>query len=61
MTIEVTEQTFNSIFSDKDLASTEKKETYEKISYLNQGQNGYKVFNYVSSTMYQYYLIDINA
>lgn len=61
MTIEVTQQTFNSIFNDKDLASTEKKETYEKISYLNQGQNGYKVFNYVSSTMYQYYLIDINA
>ena len=61
MTIEVTQQTFNSIFNDKDLASTEKKETYEKISYLNQDQNGYKVFNYVSSKMYQYYLIDINA
>lgn len=62
MSIEVTKETFYKIFKN-DPEQTEQHETHEKQIYFNAklDQRGFKIFNHVSSKMYQYYLIDINA
>ena len=58
--IEVTEQTFNKVFTEGDLLYMESKETHVIEHFINEHQRGKRIFNYVSS-VWQYYLIDINA
>lgn len=62
MSIEVTQDTFYKIFENEP-TRVEKKETHEIHHYEcgDIGQRGRKIWNYVSSKVHQYYLIDINA
>lgn len=62
MSIEVTQDTFYKLFEDEPTIVV-KKETYEIHYYecVDIGQRGRKIWNYVSSMEWQYYLIDINA
>lgn len=61
MSIEVTQDTFYKLFKDEP-TRVEKKETHEIHFYYDEetGQRGRKIWNYVSSKVWQYYLIDIN-
>lgn len=62
MKIEVTSSTFYKIFN-KEPYKIEQKETYEIHHYKDEllEQQGQKIWNYLSSKGYQYYLTDINA
>ena len=61
--IEVTEQTFDRLFAPAMHIKNEEKETHVIEHFYNKelDQRGKRVFNYVSSSVWQYYLIDINA
>lgn len=63
MIIEVTKETFESLFNSKDFTTHEVRELFEVVGYHNKNlnQGGKKVFNFVSSINWQYYLYDINA
>lgn len=61
-TIEVTKETFYKLFENLTPLSFDQKETYEITHFYNDDlkQRGKKVWNYVSSQVHQYYLVDIN-
>ena len=64
MHIEVTKATFEKIFSDQlKHPNIMQHETHEKKQYFNEELNqvGFSIFNYSSSKVVQYYLVDINA
>lgn len=63
MNIEVTKETFQSLFNITHITKQEKKETHEKTFYYNPKfeQRGFVIYNYVSSKYGNFYLIDINA
>lgn len=62
MSIEVTQSAFYSVFTSEALRIKE-YETFEKHHYkdVNSEQRGFKIWNFVSSKTWQYYLTDINA
>jgi hypothetical protein len=63
MNIEVTQQTFNSIFNEKnDFIKIEQKELFVKNTFYNEyhDQNGFSMYVHVSH-VWQYFLTDINA
>lgn len=63
MHIEITKETFVLIFNESQIIKTENKETYIKTFYYNKEtkQQGFKIFNFVSSVYGSFYLTDINA
>ena len=63
MKIEVTKEAFECAFRDKDAINRDIKETHETIHFYNPYLDirGFKVWNFVSSTVWQYYIQDINC
>jgi len=61
MNIEVKKNTFDKLFSIKDHKKVEKNETHRIEYFRNVNISGFKIWNYVSSKVWQYYLTDINA
>lgn len=62
MNIEVTKETFDKLFDENDFISTDNKESYIKEKSYNKetNQKGMAIYNHISS-VWQYYLTDINA
>lgn len=63
MNIEVTKETFQSIFNITHIINQDKKETHEKTFYYNPEfkQKGFVIYNYASSKHGNFYLTDINS
>ena len=61
--IEVTKETFFSVFTSEESVAILVKEQYEKITYYSKEkeQVGYAMWHFASSKVSQYYLRDINA
>ena len=62
MKIEVTRAAFECLFHYDDRKGNEVKETHETIHFYNAylELTGFKVWNFASSTRWQYYIQDIN-